>query len=280
MFMKPCRKTGKFMLLALTIVFFSFPLSAGSAELTLALADSTCDTMKQAGEIFTQKTDISLHYICQSSGLLFKGISEGSLPADYFLSASNKWIQAVVEAGLVNPEAVRTNWGNQLVVTSFPSKTGELEVHGLDDLLTPSVKTIIIGDPEIAPFGMYAKQALVNAEMWEKIQSKLKITPKITLSIRALKKLSLTTPGIVAFLYKTNVTDKMQVHFVVPQQLYPPVNYYSAPLAKAEQKKEMILFLDFIRGEEASAIFSSAGFVVNSFSQSLPKEADAAVKNR
>lgn len=268
------------MLLIFTLLFFSLSRPAGSAELTLALADSTCGTMKQAGEIFTQKTNISLQYICQSSGLLFKGISEGSLPADYFLSANNKWMQALVDAGLVNREAVRTNWGNQLVVTSFPSKTGTLEVHDLDDLLTSWVKTIIIGDPEIAPFGMYAKQALVKNGMWDKIQPKIKITPNISLSIRMLKKLSLTTPGIVAFLYKTNVTDKMQIHFAVPQELYPPAHYYSAPLAQAEQKKEMTLFLDFINGEEASAIFRAAGFVINSSSQSLPKESKPEVKSR
>lgn len=268
------------MLLSFTLFLFSSPFSAGSAELTLALADSACGTMKQTGELFTQKTNINLQYICQSSGLLFKGITEGSLPADYFLSANNKWMQAVVDAGLVNPEAVRTNWGNQLVVTSFPSKTGGVEIHGLDDLLTPSVKTIIIGDPEIAPFGTYAKQALINAQMWDKIQPKLKITPNISLSVRMLKKLSLTTPGIVALLYKTNVADKMHIHFSVPQELYSPAYYYSAPLAKAEKKKEMALFLDFIRGEEASAIFRAAGFVVNPSSQSLPKESNTEVKSR
>lgn len=261
--MKQSFLAGKLFLLALGLLFFSLPAFAKQAELTLALADSTCSTMRKAGEIFSQRTDIKLHYICQSSGLLVKGITEGAISPDFFLSASEKWMNDVVKTGYVDSAAVRTNWGNQLVVTSFPSKMGDLPLKSLVDLLTPSVKMVLIGDPEIAPYGMYAKQALVNAEMWEKIKPNLKINPKISLSIRSLKKISLTSPGIVAFLYKTNVSDNMQIHFTVPQDLYSRINYYSAPLIRSAAKKETALFLDFIRGEEASEIFRSAGFVVN-----------------
>lgn len=264
--MKPIRSLMKRTLLICTILFFSFPQIAVSLELTLAIADSTCDTMKQAGKIFTQQTNITLHYICQSSGLLAQGITEEAIFVDYFLSANKKWMNAAVSAGHIDSATVRSHWGNQLVVTSFPSKKGDLQLDGLDHLLTPAIKKVIIGDPSIAPFGMYARQALLNAEMWEKIQPKLKLNPKISLSIRSLKKLSLTTSGIVALLYKTNVTDKMQVHFTVPQHLYAPINYFSAPLLRSDKKNEMALFLNFIQGEEASNIFKSAGFVVTTLS--------------
>lgn len=278
--MKLPQDPGKLLLMALITIFFIFPSIAASSELTLAVADSTCDTVKQAGEIFTKRTNIKLNYVCQASGLLVQGIKEGSLPADYFLSASNKWMNAVVESGHVNPKAVRTNWGNQLVVASFPSKTGQLELHGLEDLLGSSVKTIIIGDPDVAPFGMYAKQALINAEMWDKLQAKIKFNPKISVSIRSLKKMSLATPGIVAFLYKTNVSDKMHIHFAVPQHLYPQVSYFSAPLINAEKKNEMALFLDFITGKEAGDIFTSAGFMLNPSAKSPQKEQAADQKSR
>ncbi|AGF77111.1 molybdenum ABC transporter, periplasmic molybdate-binding protein [Desulfocapsa sulfexigens DSM 10523] len=260
--------TRKLFLLAFIVFFSPPPVSATNAELTLAIADSTCSTIKQVGKIFSRQTNIKLNYICQSSGLLVKGIIEEAILPDYFLSANKKWMNIVVEAGYVDSAAVTTNWGNQLVVTSFPSKTGDLQLQGLADLLTPSVEKVLIGDPEIAPYGAYAKQALVNADMWEKIQPKLKISPKISLSIRSLKKLSLTTPCIVAFLYKTNISDKMQIHFAVPQNLYPRINYFSAPLIRSVQKTEMALFLDFIRGDKASSIFESAGFVVNLPAQS------------
>ncbi len=254
---------GKVFLLALAILFSPITSFAASPELTLALADSTCKSMKQAGEIFTSKTNIKLNYICQASGLLAKGIMEEAIPADYFLSANKKWMDAVAKAGHIDQKAVQTNLSNQLIVASFPSKMGDLELQGLSDLLTPSVKKVLIGNPEMAPFGLYAKQALINAEMWDKIQPKLKVNPKISLSIRSLKKLSLATPGIVAFLYKTNVTDKMKIHFPVPEKLYPKINYYSAPLVHAAQKKEMAKLLEFISGNEAQNVFTSAGFIVN-----------------
>lgn len=44
------------------------------------------------------------------------------MSADYFLSANNKWMNALVKAGYVDPAAVKTYWENQLVVIFFNTK--------------------------------------------------------------------------------------------------------------------------------------------------------------
>ncbi|MCK5100031.1 MAG: molybdate ABC transporter substrate-binding protein, partial [Desulfobacteraceae bacterium] len=192
-----------------------------------------------------------------------QGIEEKELDVDYFLSANEKWMNHVVAAGFIDPATVKNHWGNQLVVASLPLKHGELKLQTLADLVKPEVKQILMGDPTIAPYGMYAKEAIVNSGLWKKIQPKLKYNRKISLSIRTLKKYGLSRTGVIALLYQTNVKGNLLTHFVVPQHFYTQIKYFCAPLVNSKNKKELTLFLDFIMSKEANEIFRSTGFIID-----------------
>ena len=260
--MKKRATAGRLILFAFLFCFLLPAISHGS-ELTIAIANSTCATMKKAGEIFTEKTNIKLNFLCKPSGLLAQGIKEGEIDADCFLSANEKWMNDVVAAGQVNLATVKNRWGNKLVVASLPLKTGELKLQTLADLNRPEVQQILMGDPRIAPYGMYAKEAMVNAGLWQRIEPKIKYNRKISLSVRTLKKYGLSRKGVVAVLYQTNVTGNLLTHFVVPQHLYTQIKYFSAPLINSKHKNEQAKFIAFIESEEARDIFRSAGFIIN-----------------
>ena len=257
------------------LFFILLPSLSHSTELTLGIANSTCATMKKAGKIFTEQTNIKLKLLCQPSGLLAQGIIEGVLEVDYFLSANEKWMNDVVEADLVNPATIRLNWGTILVVASLPLKDGEIKLQSLTDLNKSTVRQILVGDPLITPYGMYAKEALVNSGLWEKVQAKLKYNRKISMSVRTLKKYGLSRTGVVALIYRVNtkgnhlthnIKGDLLVHFEVPQHLYSRINYFHAPLIKSKHKNELVRFLAFINSEEANILFESSGFIVNATS--------------
>ena len=266
------RITSTNLILLGCIFFILLPSLSHGSELTLGIANSTCVTMRKAGKIFTEKTNIKLKLLCQPSGLLAQGIIEGVLEVDYFVSANEKWMNDVVEADLVNPATIRKNWATKLVVASLPLKNGEFKLQSLADLTKPTVRQILIGDPEISPYGIYAKEALVNSGLWEKIQAKLKYNRKISMSVRTLKKYGLSRTGVVALLYQINtignllthnVKGDLLTHFVVPQHLYAPIKYFRAPLIKSRNKDELARFLAFISSEEANILFESSGFIIN-----------------
>lgn len=247
-------------LLGLFIVFYSSS-TVYSSELTLALADSTCTVMQRAGAVFSHETGIKLNYVCKSSGLLAKGIKAGVIPADYFVSANKKWMDEVVKAGFAHPLAVRKGWKNTLVVASGMACKDEFPLQILSDLNNSAVEKIVIGDPGTAPFGRYAKEALVNSGLWSQIKYKIVSRKKISLAIKTLHDSS--HPGMVGFLYKTNVKVPLHICFEVPQNFYTAVYYFSCPLLRSQQKIEMERFISFIHGEEASMIFMNAGFGIN-----------------
>ena len=60
---------------------------AQAGELTLAMANSTCDAMNKVEALYRATRPVRFTYICKSSGLLAKGLSGGALKADVFVSA-------------------------------------------------------------------------------------------------------------------------------------------------------------------------------------------------
>jgi len=54
-----------------------------------------------------------------------------------------------------------------------PEKNGSENPTALEDLTAGSVEKITIGNPESAPVGKYAKQALEKAGLWKKIEGKI-----------------------------------------------------------------------------------------------------------
>ena len=48
-----------------------------------------------------------------------------------------------------------------------------IQVKELNDLLKPEVKKIAIANPEHAPYGLAAKQALESAGIWDKVKDKM-----------------------------------------------------------------------------------------------------------
>lgn len=228
-----------------------------AAELRLALANSTCAAMQQAGALYQQHADVRIDYVCKSSGLLAKGIAGGALAADIFVSASREWMDYLAERRLVAPDKVASPWGNSLVL-ALP-RNSRLQLGRWEELAGDKVATILIGDPSTAPFGRHAKQALEASGLWDKVKDKVATRKNIELLAESLAQADDATVGI---LFRSNLSDQLREILSVRKALHEPIRYYLAPLAAAEDNAEAAKFLRFLQGPAALAIFRAARFDV------------------
>jgi len=250
-----CRR--QFIALPLLIATTLLPI-AQAGELKLALANSTCAAMKMVGDLYRASQAVELTYICKSSGLLAKGLSGGALHADIYLSANRKWMDFVVNNGLVALDQVSSPWGNTLVVAT--SNEGAIQQLDWQELASDKVTTILIGDPSTAPFGRHAKEALEASGLWERVRGKIETRKNIELLAQALGESSSSTVGI---LFKTNLTDQLRQLLTVDKSLHKPIRYYVAPLKTAQDNAEVTDFLDFIQSPAVKAIFAAEGYIVS-----------------
>lgn len=231
---------------------------ARAAEMTLALANSTCNAMKQAGDLYRAGKSLHINYSCKSSGLLAKGMNGGAISADIFVSADREWMDYAVDNGLVSRDKVASPWGNSLVV-GVP-KNSPLQLKEWRELASDSVTTILIGDPGTAPFGRYAKDALKASGLWERVKGKIQTRKNIELLADALAQADATTVGI---LFRTNMDDQLRQVIAVDAKLHKPIRYYVAPLKAAAGNEEVTGFLKFLRSRVAQEVFRAERFDVN-----------------
>ena len=234
--------------------------SVVAGELTLAVANSTCNAIKKVGELYQQQNEnVALEYICKSSGRLAKGLNGNSIEADIYISANQKWMDYMIDAELVSAEQVVSTWGNELVVAT-PLNTNITD-FSWEDLASDNVESILIGDPSTAPFGRYAKQALTSSDLWELVKHKIQTKKHITLLAESLSEASVNSVGI---LFLSNVGETLRVTHNIPSSMHDPIRYYLAPLKKVEQQSQVTSFLNFIQGESAQSIFLKEGFKIAS----------------
>ncbi len=243
-------------LFALSAILLLSP-PATAAELQVAAANSTCAALKEAGEIFTRQQGVTIHYTCKSSGLLAKGLETDYITADYYISASRKWMDELVAKGFIAAETVTPLWENRIIAAAADHSA--IELQSWEDLASPKVTTIVVGDPSTTPLGRQFKVAMEAQGLWEQIRSKITIKRHLSLTREALLTADQTTIGI---LLPTTLGHGLKPLLDLPREWHEPIRYYAGPLANNRNKEETAQFAAFLSSETAKAVFRKKGYLI------------------
>ncbi len=143
----------------------------GDHALLVAGASDLRPAFEEIGELFTAETQHEVIFDFGSSGQLAQRIIEGA-PVDVYASANVSFVDEILDSGVGDPDTKVTYALGRITIWSM------LEAWGgwsdLADLVTdPAVEYLAIANPEHAPYGLAAKQALENAGLWERIEPRL-----------------------------------------------------------------------------------------------------------
>lgn len=229
-----------------------------NTELIIFGASSLSDALTEIAELYeenNESVDIKLSFA--SSGTLQKQIEEGA-PADVFISAGVKQMDALEEQELIVKDSRMDILKNELVVIA--SKGKEDKIKTMDDLSKPDIDKISIGTPETAPVGRYAKETLVNLELWDGIQDKL-VLGKNVRQVLSYVDTENVDAGIV---YKsdTKVMKNGSIALTISDELHSQILYPLAIVNDSKNKDKCNDFINFLQSEEASEIFENNGFSV------------------
>src|ERR1700755_2198635 len=145
--------------------------SAKSArhKVRIAAAADLSHAFNELGGEFQSKTGIALEMEFGSSGLLAKQIEQGA-PFAMFAAANRDYVDQVVKAGKCDPASAHSYARGRIVVWT---PNGIAAPATLDELADPRFHKIAIANPEHAPYGKAAKQALDKAGVWPKIADRI-----------------------------------------------------------------------------------------------------------
>jgi molybdate transport system substrate-binding protein len=237
------------------VVASATAFSLHAEELFVSAAASLTDALKEIGAKFEKESNTKVVFNFGASSMLARQIEEGA-PADIFFSADEAQMNRIQNK--IAPATRCDLLTNVLVVIA--GKDSAQKLSQLSDLAKPEVTRIGIADPRAVPAGVYAKQVLTQAKLWEKIEPKIAPTENVRATLAVVE----AGNADAGFVYKTDamISGKVRVALEIPSKFAPKIVYPAAIVADSRHQDEAQRFLAFLKTEEAGQIFRRSGFGV------------------
>lgn len=235
---------------------------AAAADLKFAMTDLAAAYEKQSG--------VKLNLTFGSSGNFFAQIQNGA-PFDLFFSADSEYPHKLNVAGLVLPNSADSYAVGKIVLWSPGVSKLDPSKSGWQTLLDPAVKKIAIANPDHAPYGRAAVEALKNSGLYEKVKDKLVFGENISQAAQFVQSGNAQI-GILAVSLVSSPNFAGGHTWKIPQEQYTPLLQSYVALKSSTHRDAALAFLAFIKTPAARAIFEKYGFVnPESLGPSIPR---------
>lgn len=227
-------------------------------EAYIVAAASMTDVIQEIGANYEKEhPEAKLTYNFASSGALQAQIEQGA-PADVFISAAQKQMNALDEKNLIDKSTRKDLLENKVVL--IVPKDSKLTFDNFADVATDKVLKIALGEPKAVPVGQYSEEIFTNLNILEEV------TAKAVYASDVRQVLSWVETGEVdcGIVYATDVatSDKVKVLMEAPLNTYKPVIY---PIAMVNSSKNPDIakdFINYLAQDSQKAILAKYGFDV------------------
>jgi molybdate transport system substrate-binding protein len=195
-----------------------------------------------------------------SSGNFETQIENGA-PFDVFFSADIDYPRKLEAKGLAAPQSTYLYGIGKLIL--WVTNDSRLDVSkGLEILRDPSVKKIAIANPEHAPYGRAAEEALRKAGVYDAIKDRLVLGENISQTAEFAESGN-ADAGILALslVLSPALKDKGR-YFQIPDNLYTPIQQGVVVVRASKNQQGAQAFLDYIKTPAETAILERYGFVL------------------
>lgn len=228
------------------------PVIAAASDLKFALDEV-------AGQ-FTQDTGKQLNLSFGSSGNFFRQIQQGG-PFEMYLSADEAYVLELNKQGLTDGDGLLYATGRlALFAPSGATFTPDEAMADLRAaLLDGRVKRFAIANPEHAPYGRAAKQALMSQALWTATQGALVLGENIAQTAQFVTS-GAADGGIIAYSLALSPPLKNKGRFaLLPESWHQPLRQRMVLLKNAGPVARM--FYDYLQQKPGRAILERYGFV-------------------
>ncbi len=245
--------------LFLTSVILSASLLAG--EISVAVAANLTDAVEVLKAEFAKTNpNTKVNTVLGASGKFTTQIKNGA-PFDVFLSADMKFPESLYAENIAVTKPVVYASGALAMVS-----TKGLDLSkGIAVIADTKVEKVAIANPKTAPYGTASIEAFKNANIFDKVESKLVQGDSIGQALQF--SLTAADVGFVnasAFYSEKMKAYKKGVQWVdVDPKLYKPIAQGVVLLKQAQNNAEAKAFYDFILSPKAKEVFKNFGYLVN-----------------
>jgi len=241
--------------LALLVIFTACSSKTGAGKdgktVRVAAASDLARAFGDVGKEFEKQSGIKLVFDFGSSGLLAKQIEQGA-PFQLYAAANRAFAEQVVKAGKCDTNSLALYSRGRVVLWSKSGQIGKLA-----DLADPKYKRIGIANPDHAPYGKAAKQAMERAGIYDAVKDRLVLTENVQQAMTYAKEGSVDISFVALSLAIANETKD---YLAVELDLHEPLEQTMVVCGAGPATESARELAKFIVGDKGRAIMESYGF--------------------
>jgi molybdate transport system substrate-binding protein len=228
-----------------------------TAQLTVAAASDLTAPFEEIGRDFQARDQIKPVFVFGSTGLLTRQIENGA-PFDVFAAANESYIDQLQQKGLT-VEGTKTIYGRgRIIMWTMAESTFKLEK--IEDLASSDVHRVAIANPDHAPYGLAAREALETAGIWQTVQPKLVYGDNIRQTLQFAE-----TGNVEVAIVAVSLSAQNKGRCVlIPETLHKPLFQAMAVMKETTNEDAARSFTDFVTGSKGREILAKYGFSFDS----------------
>jgi molybdate transport system substrate-binding protein len=232
---------------------------AGAEEILAAVAANFADAAEALGERFAETSGHRLVVTTGSTGKLYAQIVEGA-PFHVLMSADR-----------ATPERLETE-KLAVVGSRFTYAVGKLTLWSPEEgaigddpaaaLLAPETLYVAIANPDLAPYGVAAREALTTMGVWDDVQPKIALAQNIGQVFSLVDSGAASMGFVAASALDAPGRAPRGSRFDVPAAMHTPLRQDAVILNSGANNLAAGDFMEFLKSADARAIIQAFGYEV------------------
>jgi molybdate transport system substrate-binding protein len=225
------------------------PIRVGAAaDLTLAF--------EEVRRAFARETGDRVTFSFGSTGLLAKQLREGA-PFDLFAAANVSFIDDVVRSGACDGTTKAPYARGRVAIWT---KRGTVTPPArLADLADARFRRIAIANPEHAPYGQAAQQALEHVGSWETVKPRLVFGENVRQTLQFAETGNVEAAIVALALV---VSDDENPWILIDEATHRPIDQALVVCTRGERRAGAASFAAFVNSEPGRAVMRRFGFLL------------------
>jgi molybdate transport system substrate-binding protein len=211
---------------------------------------------------FEKNSGIHAEASYQASATLTTQIENGA-PFDVFLSADLSFPKRLIDAGLADAagsadSSTPITYARGTLVL-WERKDSNLPPPSLDLLRSPALKRLAIANPDRAPYSRAAVAALHRLDLYDALKPRLVTAENIAQAAQFVDSAN-ADAGLISL--TSALTPRLSAdgsYFVIPRDLYPPIEQGAVIVSNTKQRAAAHKLLDFLLSPAVQAELAKSG---------------------
>jgi molybdate transport system substrate-binding protein len=243
------------------LAVLGLPSLLAQTPLRIAAAADLEPVLPPILEQFHEATGIDAEATYQASAVLTTQIQNGA-PFDLFLSADLSYPKRLIDAGLADTagssdSSTPITYAKGTLVL-WTRKDSQLS-PSLDLFRDPHLKRLAIANPERAPYGRAAVAALANLKIYDELKTRIVTAENIAQTAQFVDSGN-ADAGLISL--TSALTPRLSAsgaYFVIPRDLYPPIEQGAVIVSNTSQRAAVHKLLDFLLSPPVQAQLAKSG---------------------